>query len=404
VKLAYLTPQYPKTSHSFIRREILALEASGLAVLRLSIRKPEDPPVDPADRSEAAKTVYCLSGSLRRILVSCVVALIGSPRRVLRAFLAALAMSRHSDRGLLRHLAYLAEAALLVRVLRSHQIEHLHVHFGTNAASVALLVRILGDLSYSMTLHGPDEFDAPIAHSLREKVAAASFVAVVSDFTSAQLRRWVPPEIWPRIHVIRCGIDEAFFDPVPSVPPEPNRFVCVGRLAPQKGQLLLLEAFAALIRSAVRAELVLVGDGELRALLEKKIMEENLEKRVTITGWLDEQAVRQQLREARCLVLPSFAEGLPVVIMEAFAIGRPVISTYVAGIPELVRPGENGWLVPAGNAEELCAALKEACLLSPERLLEMGRQGALRVRERHRVRVEGRRLANLFEGLRCSQR
>jgi glycosyltransferase involved in cell wall biosynthesis len=397
VRLAYLTPQYPKPSHSFIRREIQALEARGFVVLRLSIRKPEAPLVDAGDLEEETRTIYCLSGSPLPLLIGSAITLLAAPGRGLQALSAAVKMSRRCDRGLLRHLAYLAEAAFLCRVLRQHRIDHLHVHFGTNAASVAYLVRILGGPGYSLTLHGPDEFDSPIGHSLAAKVEGATFVAAVSDYTSAQIRRWVAPEAWPRIHVIRCGVEGSFFDERPSLPPSTRRLVCVGRLTPQKGQLLLIEAFAALLRSGLQAELVLAGDGELRPIVEQRICEEDLQKYVTITGWIDERAVRQQLKEARCLVLPSFAEGLPVVIMEAFAMGRPVISTYVAGIPELVRPGKSGWLVPAGNVEELSTALREACELSPEHLLEMGREGARRVQERHRVDVEAQQLASLFE-------
>jgi glycosyltransferase involved in cell wall biosynthesis len=116
----------------------------------------------------------------------------------------------------------------------------------------------------------------------------------------------------------------------------------VGRLCEQKGQFLLLEAVARLASEGVPVELVLAGDGELRGDLERLIEAQGMAGFVNITGWVDSKRVRDEILSARVLVLPSFAEGLPVVIMEAMALGRPVVSTYVAGIPELVIPGETG--------------------------------------------------------------
>jgi glycosyltransferase involved in cell wall biosynthesis len=140
-------------------------------------------------------------------------------------------------------------------------------------------------------------------------------------------------------------------------------------------------------------EIVLVGDGGLRREIERRIGERGLEKKVLLRGWADGAGVRREVSEARALVLPSFAEGLPVVIMEALARGRPVISTYVAGIPELVRPGVNGWLVPAGSVESLTVSLREALDASRETLDALGRAGREAVAEGHDSRKEAARLA-----------
>ena len=202
-----------------------------------------------------------------------------------------------------------------------------------------------------------------------DKVAGASFVVAISDFCSAQIRRWSNPEEWNKIHVVRCTVDDAFFDQAMPVAPNSKTFICVGRLSAQKGQLLLLEAAARLKATGAQFELVLAGDGEMRTEVDQFISKQHLGSIVRVTGWIDGGRIRQELLAATALVLPSFAEGLPVVIMEAMALRRPVISTYVAGIPELVRADEHGWLVPAGDVEALVQAM-QACIDCPNETLE----------------------------------
>jgi len=225
-------------------------------------------------------------------------------------------------------------------------------------------------------------------------------VVAISEYGRSQLFRWSPHPLWPKIHVVHCGVDERFLDVVPTPVPDVARFVCVGRLCEQKGQLLLVRALAELVRRGREVELVLAGDGEMRSELETLIRDEGLAARVQITGWASGERVRQEILAARALVLPSFAEGLPVVLMEALALHRPVLSTYVAGIPELVVPGECGWLVPAGDVESLVAAMEAALDTPVEILAAMGAAGAERVRRRHDVRTEAGKLHQLFR--RCA--
>jgi glycosyltransferase involved in cell wall biosynthesis len=396
MRLAYLTTQYPKVSHTFIRRELRELENRGHYVLRLAIRSADSAIVDPADLTESQKTIHCLGQPLYRLVAGQLRTVLTRPVPFARAVKMAFDMGRRSERGLLRHLAYLGEAAWLLQQLQRHRIEHLHVHFGTNAAAVARLIRCMGGPPYSMTLHGPDEFDAPRSWRLGQKQADAEFVAAISDYCSAQLRRWSAPEDWSKIHVIRCGVNRDFLLEYEPIDPSSRTLVCVGRLCPQKGQLLLIEAMGRLCREGICARLVLAGDGEMRTAIERRVTELNLGDHVQITGWIDEAEVRHHLLTARAMVLPSFAEGLPVVIMEALALARPVISTYVAGIPELVRPGETGWLVPAGNVPELTAAMRQALLAPVEQLARMGSNGRRRVAESHNVQIEAGRLEELL--------
>jgi glycosyltransferase involved in cell wall biosynthesis len=191
-------------------------------------------------------------------------------------------------------------------------------------------------------------------------------------------------------------VDELFLAAPPAPITERSRLVCVGRLCEQKGQLLLVEAAARLVKEGRELELVLAGDGELRAPIEAAIARHALQGRVRITGWISNEQVRAEILAARAMVLPSFAEGLPVVLMEALALGRPVISTYVAGIPELVVPERSGWLVPAGDVDALADAMRAALRASPRELEALGLQGAERVRERHDARIEAAKLSALL--------
>ena len=347
IRIAYFINQYPKVTHSFIRREILALERQGVEVQRIALRGWDSELVDAEDRQERTQTRYVLQDGLAALLWSVMRTLLTAPVRFISALGLAIRMGRRAERPLPYHLAYLAEACRMLPWLRSFGATHLHAHFGTNSAEVAMLAHALGGPTYSFTVHGPDEFDYPKFIGLGEKIRRAAFVVAISSFARSQLYRWVEHGHWPKIHVVHCGLERAFHDVAPT-PPGPPRLVCVGRLCEQKGQLLLVQAAQRLAAKGIEFELVLAGDGEIRAEVEALIAKFDLSKRIRITGWISGAGVRNEIMAARGLVLPSFAEGLPVVVMEAMALRRPVLTTYVAGIPELVRPGENGWLVPAG--------------------------------------------------------
>jgi colanic acid/amylovoran biosynthesis glycosyltransferase len=360
------------------------------------VRGWDDVAVDPEDQAEQARTRYVLQRGLLGPLLSCVRVGIRSPRRLMGALGLALSMWRASERTLFHHLAYLAEAAEIVSWLGAEDVCHLHAHFGTNPAEVAMLVRALGGPPYSFTVHGPEEFDKPRSLGLATKGERAAFVVAISSFGRSQLYRWMAQSHWDKVEVVHCGIDRAFHQGAEQRPGQAASLVCVGRLCEQKGQLLLVEAMHALVAKGIELELVLAGDGEMRAEIEASIQRLALGNRVRITGWIGSDQVRAEILAAHALVLPSFAEGLPVVIMEAMALRRPVITTYVAGIPELVRDGESGWLVPAGDVDELARAM-QACLSAPAETLErMGVAAHARVLARHDVDREAAKLAALF--------
>jgi glycosyltransferase involved in cell wall biosynthesis len=231
---------------------------------------------------------------------------------------------------------------------------------------------------------------------LKTKIEHCKFVVAVSSFGRSQLCRWSAFSDWPKIRIVRCGLPSDDLDQTVTPVEDNQRLVCVGRLIEQKGQFLLVEAARILRDAGMNFELVLVGDGELRGEIEHMIEAAGLQNCVRLIGWQTSQQVRDRLQKSRAFVLPSFAEGLPVSIMEAFAAGRPVVSTYIAGTPELVRPVENGWLVPAGSSEALAAALKDVLQTSTDVLTDMGARGKQLVQELHRADSEAAKLAQLF--------
>jgi glycosyltransferase involved in cell wall biosynthesis len=396
LNVAYLVNQYPKVSHAFIRREIAAVERSGVPVERFSIRSAGETFPDEADRLELSKTRVVLKHPLV-LLWSLAAAALLRPLKFAKALWLALRIGWGSDRGLLRNLAYLAEACVLLRWLRQSGAAHVHAHFGTNPAAVAMLCSVLGGPPYSFTCHGPDEFDRAPSLALDEKIARAAFVVTVSSYGRGQLYRWCHRRHWPKIHVLHPGLDEAWFHQRPIAPPEAPRFACIGRLHEQKGQMLLIQAVAQLVSEGVPCELVLVGDGPMRSELAASVAQMDLEKHVTFAGLVSSEEAVRRMQDARAVIMPSFAENLPSVILEAFALQRPVIATFVGGIPELVEPGVCGWLVAPASAIALADAMRDALRANVSTLESMGKDGARRVAENYRADAAGRRLAQMFD-------
>ena len=396
MRIAYFVNQYPMVSHSFIRREILALERQGFEIQRIALRGWDAKLVDEEDLQERKRTRFVLQGGKAGLVIPLLAAMARSPSRFMAALRQALKMGKRADRSWPYHLIYLAEACCVVPWLHEFGAKHVHAHFGTNSTEVVMLARILGGPPYSFTIHGPSEFDRPGFLKLGEKVKHSAFAAAISSFGRSQVYRWTDYADWPKVQVVHCGLEQAFHD-LPAVPiPAAPRVVCVGRLSEAKGQLLLLDAVARLAHKGVDLELVLAGDGPMRSELETLVARHNLKDKVRITGWISSDQVREEMLAARALVLPSFAEGLPVVIMEALALRRPVLTTYVAGIPELVRPGKEGWLFPAGDVDALVATLEEFLATPADKLEEMALSGHRRVLERHSVDTEAGKLAQLF--------
>ena len=391
--LAYLMNSYPMTSTTFVRREIHAHEAAGVPVARFAIRTWDQSLVDPLDKAEMAQTTYLLHRGLPRLVLGALREALTNPMGLIRAGATTLHLATRRGGVGLRNGAYLLEAVAFRRLAKAAGVTHVHAHFSTNAAAVALLSRRLGGPSYSFTAHGPDEFDDPAANALPVKVRHAAFVAAITDYARGVILKATGGRDADKVHVVRCGIDLDAFDPLPPV--DNARIVCVGRLCPAKAQALLVEAIAPLVADHPALELVFIGDGEDRAQIEARIHALDLGRHVTLAGWGTGEEVRTAIADARILALPSHAEGLPIVLMESLAMGRPVVTTRITGIPELV-DATCGWVVEPGDVPALTQALRQALETAVETLRNMGAEGCRRVAQQHDQVRNAEQLRQLF--------
>ncbi len=393
MKIAYLLNSYPMTSTTFIRREIEALTADGVEVVRFAARPWGEKLVDPLDLAERERTHYLLAGNLSNLFRAFVAEALGHPVRLLRALGTAFVLWRNARAGFGRHAAYLLQAVYFKQQARAAGVTHVHTHFATNATAIALLSQVLGGPGYSFTAHGPDEFENTDRLSFDLKMARARFVVAISSFGRVQLVRASRWAHWSKIAIVHCGLALPDFQAIAN--PANRVLVNVARFNSQKGLLLIPAALGLLKDEFPDLKVVLIGDGEERSALEAEIARHGVAGMIELRGWQTNVQVRQALVDARALLLPSFAEGLPVVIMEAFALGRPVISTFIAGIPELV-DACCGWLAPAGDVRATAAAIRDALAASPGQLSAMGAEARRRAVERHDVAESARRLKALF--------
>jgi glycosyltransferase involved in cell wall biosynthesis len=391
--IAYLTGEYPKASHTFILREIEALRAAGTTVLTCSIRRsgPEHL-IGPEEVAAAASTFHVLDAAMNPgRLVAAHAALMGrAPRRYLQTLGLAWRARRHGIKGLIFQLAYLLEAGVLAVRLQRDGVRHIHNHFVGSSCTVAMLTASLLGISFSFTLHGPADLLAPREWRLDLKVARAAFVACISHFARSQTMLHTDRRDWDKLFIVHCGVEPDRYAPTVTTG---NRLLFVGRLAAVKGLPVLLQAVELLRETAPELELTLIGDGPDRTALEA--MAAPLGTMVRFAGYRSQDEVAKALASTDIFVLPSFAEGVPVVLMEAMASARPVVATRIAGIPELVEDGTHGLLVSPGDPEGLAQALGKL-LGDPITRARMGEAGQARVRDAFDIRTEALRMRTLL--------
>lgn len=399
--VGYLISSYPKVSETFIAREIAALRRRGVDVRTLSIRRaPADQILTDADRRAAADTFNIQPVDPARLLRAHLRALRAHPVGYLRTLKRALTLSAGGARATLWQLFYFAEAIVLWDECRAQGIRHLHAHFANVASAVAMLAaEYAGDdgVTWSFTMHGPTEFDDVTRFALAEKIRSAAFVACISDYCRSQLMKLVQPTDWGKLHVVRCGLDFTGADQPPA-PAHTNgrvHILSVGRLVPDKGQTILLNAVGELHRRGIPASLTLVGEGPERSTLEHAARRLGIADCVSLLGWCSQDQISDLNRAADIFCLPSLAEGLPVVLMEAMAGGLPVVATRIAGVAELVEDGVSGAVIPPGRGDALADALAELAV-DPARRARLGESGRRRVREQHDVDHAAQQLAALF--------
>jgi len=397
MRIAYFISQYPMVSHSFIRREVIELENQGIQIERFSIRRNETDLVDTQDINELPKTHYLTERGIRKVFISVILLMLQSPIAFIRTFLMAISMGRRSHVGVIKHFFYLIEACVLGSWVKEYGIQHIHAHFGSNPTAIALLAKQLYAISYSFTVHGPYDFDKPEALSLGLKIEHASFVVAISSFGRSQLYRWCSHAHWKKIHIVHCALGVDFLEAGITPVPNNHRLICVGRLCEQKGQLLLVEAIHRIDKLGIPVQLTLAGDGPMRNEIEALIKQYNLFSHIRITGWISGKQIREEILGCRSFVLPSFAEGLPVALMEACALHRPSVMTYIAGIPELIETDDSGWLVPSGSVELLSDALIEVLNTPTDDLDMMARKAYQRLCLNHDIRSECKKIKTLFK-------
>ena len=394
MKFGYLFNSYPGTSMTFIRTEITAIETRYGPVPRYAIRRWDGPLVTAEDARERDLTRYVLDAP-GKALLRAFVALLRNPAGMARAISSLAELYRAARRRPFAHLAYLVEAATIKAWAEREGVTHLHTHFSTNSAAVAMLCQRMGGPSYSFTAHGPNEFYEDNLPTIPLKAKYATFVACISTFCEARVLDISGPAAAGKTQVVRCGIELDDFNPTPPRGPSAP-LICVGRLCPEKAQLVTVEALARIATEHPDLHIQFVGDGEDRAAIEARIAAHGLGDRVSLFGWRSHEEVRRLIGEARALILPSFAEGLPMVLMEALALGRPVVTTPVAGIPELVTQ-ECGWLVEPGDEDGLARALVAVMAASPDEMRSKAVTGRSRVEQLHDGRRNAYALAAFLE-------
>ncbi len=398
LRLGYLVSRYPAISHTFILREVALLRELGFDIRVASINAP-DRPVDrltPQEQAEARDTFYVKQAGIGRALTAHVGTLLTAPIAYCRGLAGAMRLAGLDLRQAVWSLFYFTEALMLRRWARQQQLSHLHVHFATAASTVALVLHRLEGLPFSMTVHGPDEFyDAP-GYYLSEKLAAAAFVCCIGSYARSQVMKLSAPEHWSRFEVAPLGVDPAVFAPRPPRTADARlQVLCVGRLVAAKGQHILVEAVAQLRDAGRAVRLTLVGDGPDRASLEAAVRDRGLAGKVVFAGAVDQDHIRPLYEQADVFALASFAEGIPVVLMEAMAMEIPCVTTCITGIPELIRDGVDGLLVMPSDVEALAAALARLAD-DPETRLRLGKQGRQRVLERYELTRNVHYLASVF--------
>lgn len=394
--LAYLTGEYPRATDTFIQREVAALRALGIDVQTFSIRRTDaSHHVGPEQRNEAAKTFHVLeaSKSITRLIKSHVGWIKRKPKNYLSALRLAWSTAPNGMKNGLFQLFYFLEAGVLADEMRLRGVRHLHNHIAKSSCTVAMLASRISGIPYSFTLHGPDIFFEPYHWRLDTKIATASFVACISDFCRSQAMVFSEPSHWAKLHIVHCGVDPSRYTKADK--PQSRNLLFVGRLAGVKGVPVLFDALALVAKRYPDTHLTLIGDGPEREKLELLATKLGIKQSVTFAGYQSQSEVATHLAQTDVFVLPSFAEGVPVVLMEAMAAQVPVVTTRIAGIPELVRDGESGYLVAPGDTEELRDGINK--LLDDPNLREkMGVLGRTRVVEHYASDVEAARLAQLF--------
>lgn len=399
MKIAYLCSQYPAISHTFVHREVQGVRAAGFEVFTYSINS-SDRTVDKLtadERDEVSGTFFIKNQGIFRAILGVVKALLTRPRGFIRGMAWAFKLCSNNPKNFVRAPFYFAEAILLGEDAIKKNVSHLHVHFANAASMVGLLVSKIFPITYSMTVHGPDIFYDSVGLRLKEKVEQARFVVSISQFARSQVLQCAPAMRWDDVDVCPLGVVPEKWSFRSSKEPAASSFslLCVGRLVTVKGQAVLLRSLKQLKEQGIACKLTLVGDGPDRQRLEDLSRQFKLEDFVQFTGAVNQEQIKDYFIQADAFVLPSFAEGVPVSLMEAMSLKIPVVSTYVGGIAELIYSGENGILVSPGDVDALSGAIK-SLVENPKLRSSLSEAGRTQIENKYNLNINIQRLANIF--------
>ncbi len=396
MRIAYLISQYPATSHTFILREVVALRSLGFDIRTIAIRGADRPAekLTAAERAEQDRTVTVLPPG-RNFLKAHFATILRRPARYLAGLRLAIHLSGRDPRSFVFHLIYFLEAVVAGHSAHEQGVAHLHTHFSSTVGVIAAKVFGLG---FSVTIHGSGEF-LSAGFRMREKVAASRFIVAVSHYSRSQIMFAADPADWPKLELCRLGVDPAIFQPGERArdhsADEEWRVICVGLLGAVKAQRILIDSCRRLVSDGWKLRLHLVGAGPDRESLENHAVAAGMKDRVVFEGARNQEEVVALYRRSDIFALASFAEGVPVVLMEAMAIELPCVATWVNGVPELIRNEEEGLLVAPSDVEGMAGAIGRL-LADPELRERLGKAGRQRVLRDYDLRKNTTVLAEVF--------
>lgn len=408
MQIAYLIGRYPGITHTFILREVRMLRRLAVDVRTFSIwRTAQRELLSPVDWEEWRNTDALLPAQPARLLRAHLRGLTRAPRTYMATLGRALTLSSPGIRGRLLGFTWFVEAIVLWDVCRRGGVTHIHAHLDGTAPMVAMLAaefadqssRVGGPRSWSQTVHGSKEFYDVYRERLAIKAESAKFIACISDYTRSQVMAFVPEELWHKLVVVRCGVDLHEFSASDSRKRSPGelRILTVGRIDAMKGTVLLLHALVELRQRGLQPTLTVVGDGSSKAKAMRMSERLGLSRQVRWEGAVGQNQIREFYAQCDVFCLPSFAEGVPIVLMEAMAMEVPVVANAITGIVELVENGVSGFLVRPGRVDELTDRLARL-LQDPALRASMGRVGRAKVAHDYdlerNVQMLGRMLAD----------
>ena len=400
-KIAYIVSRFPHLPETFILREMISLEQLGwqIELYPLIIQQKGLIHQEALPWVARAHAVPWVSLALLKANIA---RLIRHPRQYLSVFWRTLWGNLRSPKFLVRALLLFPRAVWMADRFKADGINHIHAHYATHPALVAWLINQLTGISYSITVHAHDIFvEKPM---LATKLQDSVFVSSISEFNRKYLVDMFGSWVQQKTQIVRCGIDPAYYGNEKSVNAGRTghlEIISIGSLQPYKGHIYLVKACIELQKNGIPFRCRIVGGGDLRPMLERAIRENHLDDLVELMGPRTQDEVSRLLRTANCYVQPSVItpsgkmEGIPVALMEAMASDIPVIATSISGIPELVRNGDTGWLVPPENVNALADALSQV-YRDPAEAHKRARSGRRWVLDEFELFSNVKKLSSLF--------